>query len=123
MSPTKGVKRFDLRGKLSPWFIGSFEILERISPVAYCLALPPSLDWVHNVFHVSMLRKYIADPSHVICPSMIELREDLSFDETPMRILACEDKQLQNHSISYVKVQSNNYEEREAKWELESVMR
>ncbi len=78
---------------------------------------------MHNVFHVSILRKYISDPSHVISPSMIELRKDLSFDKTPMWILAREDKQLQNCSIPYVKVQWNNHKESETTWELESVMR
>ncbi|KAA0045456.1 pol protein [Cucumis melo var. makuwa] len=64
VAPMKGVLRFERRGKLSPRFVGPFEILERIGPVAYCLALPPSLSAVHDVFHVSMLRKYVPDPSH-----------------------------------------------------------
>ena len=62
----KGVLRFGHKGKLSPKFIGPFEILERVGPVAYKLALPPALSGVHDVFHVSMLRKYITDPIHVI---------------------------------------------------------
>ncbi|KAL0549937.1 hypothetical protein IC582_014432 [Cucumis melo] len=62
----KGVLRFEKKGKLSPRFIGPFEILERIFPVAYRLALPSSLSAIHNVFHVSMLRKYMEDPSHVV---------------------------------------------------------
>ena len=57
---------FSKRGKLSPRFIGPFEILERIGTVAYRLALPPSMSGVHEVFHVSMLRKYIPDPAHVV---------------------------------------------------------
>ncbi|KAL0543735.1 hypothetical protein IC582_018839 [Cucumis melo] len=66
VAPMKGVLRFERRGKLSPCFVGPFEILERIGPVAYRLALPPSLSTVHDVFHVSMLRKYVPDPSHVV---------------------------------------------------------
>ena len=58
--------RFGKRGKLSHWFIGPFEILERIGTVAYLLALPPNMSGVHEVFHVSMLRKYIPDPAHVV---------------------------------------------------------
>ena len=60
VSPTKSVRRFGIKGKLSPRFVGPFETLERIGVVAYRLALPPSLDKVHNVFHVSMLKKYIS---------------------------------------------------------------
>ena len=64
--PKRGVVRFDKRGKLSPRFIGPFEILERIGTVAYRLALPPSMSGVHKVFYISMLRKYIPDPAHVV---------------------------------------------------------
>ena len=64
--PKRGVVRSDKRGKLSPRFIGPFEILERIGVVAYRLALPPNMSGVHEVFHVSMLRKYAPDPSHVV---------------------------------------------------------
>ncbi|XP_020082489.1 uncharacterized protein LOC109706094 [Ananas comosus] len=103
--------------------MGPFEILERVGPVAYRLALPPSLARVHNVFHVSMLRKYITDPSHVISPASIQLQEDLSYEKAPLRILAREVKQLRNRSILYVKVQWENHKEREAMWELESSMR
>ena len=66
MMPTGGVVRFGKRGKLSPMFIGSFEILERIDTVVYQLALPPSMSSVREVFHVSMLRKYTPDPTHVV---------------------------------------------------------
>ena len=64
--PKRGVIRFGKQGKLSPRFIGPFEILERVGAVAYRLALPPSLSGVHEVFHVSMLRKYTPDPAHVV---------------------------------------------------------
>ena len=64
--PKRGVVKFGKRGKLSPRFIGPFEILERVGTVAYRLALPPSMSGVHEVFHVSMLRKYAPDPTHVV---------------------------------------------------------
>ncbi len=73
VSPSKGVKHFGLRGKWSLRYVGPFEILERIGPVAHRLALPPKLDRVHNVFHISMLWKYLPDPSHVLDISAIEL--------------------------------------------------
>ena len=66
VSPTKGVHRFGIKGKLSPRFIGPFEIFERIGVVAYRLALPPSLDKVHNIFHVSMLRKNVYDSEQIV---------------------------------------------------------
>ena len=64
--PKRGVIRFGKRGKLSLRYIGPFEVLERVGPVAYRLALPPSLSCVHEVFHVSMLRKYTPDPTHIV---------------------------------------------------------
>ena len=64
--PKRGVVRLGKRGKLSPRFIGPFEILERVGTVAYRLALPLSMSSVHKVFHVSMLRKYTPDPAHVV---------------------------------------------------------
>ncbi|KAL5560626.1 hypothetical protein UlMin_036837 [Ulmus minor] len=81
VAPMKGVMRFGKKGKLSPRYIGPFEILERIGKVAYKLALPSELSTVHNVFHVSMLRKYISDPSHVLESEPIEIREDLTYEE------------------------------------------
>ena len=87
VSPMKGVSRFGKKGKLAPRYIGPFEILERINPVAYRLALPPDLSQVHNVFHVSMLRKYTRDPLHVIDHSEITVNEDLGYEEKPMRII------------------------------------
>ena len=66
VAPMRGVLRFGKKGKLSPRFIGPFEILERVGAVAYKIALPPNLATVHNVFHVSMLQKYTPDPTHVI---------------------------------------------------------
>ena len=87
VSPMRGVKRFGVKGKLSSRFIGPFKILERIGEVAYRLAMPPSLSAVHNVFHVSMLRKYVSDPSHVLSYENLELDEDLSYEEKPVQIL------------------------------------
>ena len=77
--PKRGVVRFGKRGKLSPRFIGPFEILERVGTVAYQLALPPSMSGVHEVFHVSMLRKYTPDPAHVVDWGQIEVDTDGTF--------------------------------------------
>ncbi|KAL0546388.1 hypothetical protein IC582_016296 [Cucumis melo] len=99
VAPMKGVLRFERKGKLSPCFVGSFEILERIGPVAYRLALPPSLSVVHDVFHVSMLRKYVPDPSHVVDYEPLEIHENLSYTEQPVEVLAREVKMLRNREI------------------------
>ena len=86
-SPIKGVSRFEKKGKLAPRYIGPFEILEKVNPVAYRLTLPPRLSQVHNVFHISMLRKYIRDPLHVIDHFGIVVDEGLSYEEEPIRII------------------------------------
>ncbi|KAL4018186.1 hypothetical protein IC575_021776 [Cucumis melo] len=78
VAPVKGVLRFEKKEKLSPRFVGPFEILERIGLVTYLLALPPSLSEVHDVFHVSMLRKYVTDPTHVVDFEPLQIAEDLS---------------------------------------------
>ena len=81
VSPMKGVVRFGKRGKLNPRYVGPFEILEKIGPVAYRLALTPEFSNVHDVFHVSMLRKYVADPTHVLEQPPIELERNLQYEE------------------------------------------
>ncbi|KAL0561448.1 hypothetical protein IC582_001876 [Cucumis melo] len=123
VAPMKGVLRFERRGKLSPRFVGPFEILERIGPVAYRLALPPSLSTVHNVFHVSMLRKYVPDPSHVVDYEPLEIDENLSYVEQPVEVLAREVKTLRNKEIPLVKVLWRNHRVEEATWEREDDMR
>ena len=84
--------RFGKNGKLSHRFIRPYEMIEKVGPVAYRLALPPELVTIHNVFHVSMLRRYRSDPSHVVSSEKIELRPDLTYEEEPMEILAQEVK-------------------------------
>ncbi|KAL4017147.1 hypothetical protein IC575_024822 [Cucumis melo] len=123
VAPMRGVLRFERRGKLSPRFVGPFEILERIGPVAYRLALPPSLSTVHDVFHVSMLRKYVPDPSHVVDYEPLEIDENLSYTEQPVEVLAREVKTLRNKEIPLVKVLWQNHRMEEATWEREDDMR
>ena len=123
VSPTKGVMRFGIKGKLSPRFIGPFEVLDRVGEAVYRLALPPMLAGVHNVFHVSMLRKYVPDRNHVVAHEPLQLREDLTYEEQPVRIVDKKVQELRRRTIQYVKVQWNNHSEREATWELEEEMR
>ncbi|KAG8479786.1 hypothetical protein CXB51_029317 [Gossypium anomalum] len=123
VSPWKKVLRFGRKGKLSPRFIGPYEIIERIRPVAYRLALPPELDRIHNVFHVSMLRRYRSDPSHVISPTEVEIQPDMTYSEEPVKILARETKELRNKKINLVKVLWQKHGIKEATWEPEETMR
>ena len=89
--PKRGVVRFGKRGKLSPRFIGPFEILERVGTVAYYLALPSSLSSVHEVFHVSILRKYTPNPAHVGDWGEITVDTDGTFVEGPICIMDSRD--------------------------------
>ena len=109
VSPWKKVMRFGKNGKLSPRFIGSYEVIEKVGPVAYRLALPPELEKIHNVFHASMLRRYRSDLSHVVSLEVIELRPDSTYEEELVEILAREVKELRNKRIPLVKVLWRNH--------------
>ncbi|XP_057999306.1 uncharacterized protein LOC131178361 [Hevea brasiliensis] len=90
VSPWKKIVRFGRKGKLSPRFIGPYELIDRVGPVAYRLALTLELEKIHNIFHAYMLRRYRLDPSHILPVEEIEMNPDLTYDEEPMRILAHE---------------------------------
>ena len=120
ISPTRGVMRFGKSGKLSPRYVGPFEILKRVGEVAYQLALPPTLTSTHDVFHVSMLKKYVPDASHKIDFADLEIREDMSYVEVPVKILDRKQRVLRTKTIPMVKVLWRNHALEEATWELES---
>ena len=123
VSPTKGVRRFGIRGKLGPRYIGPFRILSRKGEVAYELELPEELSQVHNVFHVSQLRKCLRPPEEPLPHQEIELQPDLTYVEQPTKILAENWKRLRNRAIKYCKVQWKNHPAREASWEKEEDLR
>ena len=102
--PKRGVIRFGKRGKLAPRYIEPFEIIERVDTIAYRLALPPSLSDVHEVFHVSLLRKYTLDPTHVVDWGGIIVDKDGTFEEEPVRILDSRDQVLRCKTVRLVKV-------------------
>ena len=114
VSPWKKVMRFGKNGKLSPRFISPYEVIKKVGPMAYRLALPPDLEKIHNVFHVSMLRRYRSDPSHVVSSETIELRPNLTYEEELIEILAREVKELRNKKIPLVKVLWRNHKTEEA---------
>ena len=121
--PKRGVVRFGKRGKLSPRFIGPFEMLERIGTVAYRLALPPNMSGVHEVFHVSMLRKYTPDPAHVVDWGQIEVNTDGTFEEGPVCILDSRDQVLRRKTVRQVRVLWRHCGVEESTWKREDTMR
>ena len=123
ISPIRGVMRFGKSRKLSPRYVGPFEILKRVGEVAYQLALPPTLTSTHDVFHVSMLKKYNPDGSHKIDYKDLENREDMSYVEKPVKILDQKEKVLRSKIIQMVKVLWRNHALEEATWEMESDMK
>ena len=123
VSTRLGVTRFGRGGKLSPRFIGPFDIIEKIGEVAYRLALPPQISSVHDVFHISMLRKYEPDPSHVLQWGGLELEADASFEEKAVEILDRRDQVLRGKTIHLVKVLWSHHGVEEATWEREDEIR
>ncbi|XP_069144505.1 uncharacterized protein [Solanum lycopersicum] len=114
--------RFGKRGKLSPRYIGPFEVLKRLGEMAYELALPPGLSGVHPVFHVSMLKRYHGDGNYIIRWDSVLLDENLSYLEEPVSILDREVRKLRSRDIASIKVQWKNRPVEEATWEKEANM-
>ena len=123
MIPKKGVVRFGKRGKLSPRFIGPFEILERVGTVAYRLALPLGMLGVREVFHVSMLQKYTPDPAHVVDWGQIEVDTDETFEKGPVCILDNCDRVLRRKAMRLVRVLWQHCGVEESTWERDDTMR
>jgi len=122
VTPTKGIGRAIKSKKLTPKFVGPYQILKRVGPVAYEVALPPQLANLHNVFHVSQLKKYVSDPSHILAEDEVQVKENLSFEAQPIRIVDQQIKQLRGKAISMVKVL---WDARvgDSTWELEENIR
>ena len=121
--PKRGVVRFGKQGKLEPRYIEPFEVLERVGIVAYRLALPLSLSSVHEVFHVSMHRKYIPDPAHVVDWGEITVNTHGTFEEGLVRILDSLDQVLRRKIVRLVKVLWRHRGVEEATWERDDTMR
>ncbi|KAK4718318.1 hypothetical protein R3W88_016656 [Solanum pinnatisectum] len=104
VSPMKGVMRFGKKGKLSPRYIGLFEVLKYVGPMAYRLALPPNLSSVHLVFHMYMLKRYHGDGDYIIKWDSIVLDKDLKYEKEPIAILDRDVHMLRTKEIKSVKV-------------------
>ena len=123
ISPVRGVIRFVSHGKLNPRFIGLFQILERVGEVAYRLALPLSLVGVHDVFHVSQLKRYVHDPTHVLDHTHLTVRSNMTYEESPVSILDRCEKVLKTRVIPLVRVRWGSRAEADSTWEREDEMR
>jgi len=122
VTPTTGIGRVLKSRKLTLRFIGPYQITRRIGAAAYEIALPPHLSNLHNVFHVSQLRKYIASPDHVLESDEVQVREDLTMPVGPVRILYTQVKQLRGKELKTVKVLWDEATQ-EMTWEMEDLMR
>ena len=122
VTPTIGIGRALKSRKLTPRFIGPYQITRRIGPTAYEIALPPHLANLHNVFHISQLRKYIANPTHVLEEDDVQVWENLTIGVGPVRILDSQVKQLRGKDIRTVKVLWDEATP-EMTWEMEDLMR
>ncbi|GJU10797.1 hypothetical protein Tco_1133193, partial [Tanacetum coccineum] len=119
----KGVVRFEKKGKLAPRYVGLFEILERIGLVAYRLRLPEELNSMHDTFHVSNLKKCLADASLHVPLDEIKVNKTLCFVEEPVEIMDQEIRKLKSRKIVLVKVRWNSKHGPEFTWEHEDQMR
>ena len=119
----KGVQRFGVKGKLAPRYVGHFPIIERCGPVAYRLELPIQLTAVHNIFHVSQLRKCLRVPTKVVDMEKLQLEPNLVYPEHPIKIVDHKTRVTRNQISHFYKVQWSNHSEREATWEPEDFIR
>jgi hypothetical protein len=123
VSPMRGVKRFQMKGKLAPRFVGPYPIIGRVGPAAYHLKLPESMSDIHNVFHVSQLRKCLQVPENHIEAETIQIQKDLQYREKPIKILDSVVQKTRNSEVRLCKVQWSREGEEEATWESEDSLR
>ena len=122
VSPMKGIHRFGVKGKLAPRYIGPFQVIEQCGPVAYCLDLLTNLSAVHDVFHVSQLRKCLRAPQQVIEVLDVQIGPDLTYQEYPVQVLDQKERSTQHRTIKFYKIQWSNHNEDETTWESEDYL-
>jgi hypothetical protein len=118
----KGITHFGVKGKLAPRYIGPFPILEQCGPVAYPLQLPKTLSAIHNVFHVSQLKKCLRVPNRTIDIMDVTLEPDLTYSEHPIRVLDQKDRVTRRRVLKFYKIQWNQHTEDEATWETQDFL-
>jgi hypothetical protein len=105
VSPMKGVRRFGIKGKLAPRYIGLYPIIDKYGPTSYQVELPVKLSGVHNVFHVSQLKRYLKPPTDVVIEDTIPLESDLMYKAYPIKILDQQDRVTRNKTTQFYKIQ------------------
>jgi hypothetical protein len=123
VSPMKGIRRFGIKGKLAPCYIGPYPILDKYGPTSYQVELPAKLSGVHNVFHVSQLKGCLKHPTDVVIEDTIPLKPDLTYKTYPIKILDQQDRVTRNKTTRFYKIQWNEHSEDEATWECEDFLR
>ena len=122
VTPLRGTQRFGIKGKLAARYVGPFNVLSRHAELAYRLELPPNLSKVHDVFNMSQLKKCFKDPGRAVDHESIDLQEDLSYQERPVRMLD-EAERSTNKTVKFFKVQWSHHSDKEATWEREDHLR
>ena len=123
VSPFKGNRHFRVKGKLAPCYVGPFRVTKRVGVVAYQLDLPQSLSTVHNVFHISQLKKCLRVPTDAIDLETLDLQPGLTYEEHPIAIFDSDERKVKHSMVKFVKVQWSNHTEDEATWEREDRLR
>ena len=119
VSSIRGTRRFLVRGKLAPRYIGPFKVLKKVGAVAYHLELPEEMSDIHNVFHVSQLKKFLKVPEEQVPMEVMDLQPDLQYQERPIKILDVATRQTRRTAVRFCGVQWSNHTEAEATWERE----
>ena len=123
VSPMRGIRRFNVKGKLAPRYVGPFKVLERKGEVAYRLELPLSLSGVHDVFHISQLKRCLQVPEEQAPLDGVDVQEDLTYTEHPVKILETSERVTRNKRIKMCRVQWSHHSEAEATWEREDELK
>jgi hypothetical protein len=122
VSPTKDVRRFGIKGKLASRYVGPYHIIDKYGPTSYQVELPSKLSGVHNVFHISQLKRCLKPPTDVVVEDTIPLEPDLTYKTHPIKILDQQDRVMRNKTTQFYKIQWNDHSKDEVTWEYEDFL-